>query len=138
MRELKEGLKIATVQKQRFVEYIETVLIGTSETKETYQKNMDAFDDSLCKVFADYLDYLEKWALLHHESFQKSLLEEEWKFCCEIVWHIPSGTEILGNKFSSILLAMLNGVGERLIEKIDDLYAHFKKDTENEDDATYK
>lgn len=138
MRELKEGLKIATVQRERFVEYIETVLIGTSETKDVYQKNMDAFDDSLCKVFADYLDYVEKWALLQHESFQKSLLEEEWKFSCEIVKLIPGGETILGNKYSSIISSMLNGVGERLIEKIDELYANFKKDPQNEDDVTYK
>lgn len=138
MRELKEGLKIATVQRQRFAEYIDSVLTGTSETKDVYQKNIDAFEDSLCKVFADYLEYLESWALLQHESFQKSLLEEEWKFSCEIVKHIPGGDAVLGNKFSSILSSMLNGVGERLIEKIDELYGNFKKDSENEDDITYK
>lgn len=138
MRELKEGLKIATVQRQRFIEYIETVLIGTSETKDIYQRNVDAFDDSLCKVFADYLDYVKQWALLQHESFQKSLLEEEWKFSCEIVKHIPGGMMVLGKEFSCILSCMLNGVGERLIEKIDELCGNFKKDYENEDDVAFK
>lgn len=138
MRELKEGLKIATVQRQRFIEYIETVLTGTCETRDVYQRNVDAFDDSLCKVFADYLDYLKQWALLQHESFQKSLLEEEWKFSCEIVKHIRGGEAVLGKAFSCILASMLNGVGERLIEKIDELCSGFKKDSENEDDVTYK
>lgn len=138
MRELKEGLKISTLQRRRFIEYIETVLVGTVETKAMYQKNLDAFDDSLCKVFADYLDYLEQWALLHHESFQKSLLEEEWKFCRDLIEHIPRGDEMLGDKFSSIISSMLSGVGERLIERIDELYSNFRKDSENEDDVTFK
>lgn len=138
MRELKEGLKIATVQRQRFIDYVETVLVDTSETRELYQKNVDAFDDSLCKVFTDYLCYLKQWALLQHESFQKSLLEEEWKFSCEIIKNIPCGETILGREFSCILSSMLNGVGERLIEKIDELYGNFKKDFENEDDITFK
>lgn len=138
MRELKEGVKIATVQRERFIEYIETVLVGTSETRDVYQRNVDAFDDSLCKVFADYLDYVKRWALLQHESFQKSLLEEEWKFACDIVKSIPGGDVILGREFSCIVSCMLNGVGERLIEKIDELYRNFRKDCESEDDAVFK
>lgn len=138
MRELKEGLKIATTQKQRFIGYLDAVVTGTEETKDSYQKNIDAFDDSLCKVFADYLDYMGKWALLQHDTFQKSFFEEEWEFSCEIVEHILEGNKMLGQKFSSILSSMLNAVGLRLIEKIDALYGKFKENCGNEDDASYK
>lgn len=138
MRELKEGLKMATVQRQRFIEHIDTVLIGTNESKDTFKKNMDAFDDSLRQVFSDYLEYLEQWALLQHDSFQKSLLEEEWKFSCEIVTHIPGGSKMLGYKFCTILATMINSFGERLIERIDELYDNFKKDIDNADDFTFK
>lgn len=138
MRELKEGLKIATLERQRFVGYIETMMMGQTESKEVFKRSLDAFDDSLFKVFADYLEYFEQWALLQHDTFQKSLLEEEWNFSCEIVPNISGASKLLASKFSSILSSMLHSVGERLIERIAELYTSFKNEIEEQDDSIFK
>lgn len=138
MRELKEGIKIATLQRKRFLEYAEAILKGTNESQELFKKNMDAFDESLYKVFGDYLEYLEQWALLQHDSFQKSLLEEEWNFCKEIVENIPGGCKLLAEKFCLILSTMLTSIGERLLERIEEQYASFKKCADCKDDSEFK
>lgn len=138
MRELKEGLKIATIERARFVGYIDTIMMTENECREVFQRSLDAFDDSLLKVFSDYLDYFEQWALLQHDSFQKSLLEEEWNFSCEIVPNVAGAAKLLAAKFSSILAQMLHSVGERLIERIAELYNGFKNEVEGQDDTTFK
>lgn len=98
---------------------------------------MDAFDDSLLKVFSDYLEYVETWALLHHDSFQKYMFEEEWNFSREIAASIPGACKVLADKFSAILSAMLHLVAERLLERIDELCTNFRKDIDS-DDSSFK
>lgn len=77
-----------------------------------------------------YLDYLEQWALLSHETFQKSHLEEEWAFVQETSPHIPDGQNLSQDKFCIIVSAMLEGIGVQLISRIDELLSSIKPTTE--------
>lgn len=71
MRELKEGLKIAATERERLLSYLEAAKSGTNENTDSVIKKLNAFDDCMLRIFRDYLDYLEEWALLHHDTFQK-------------------------------------------------------------------
>ncbi|KAJ3666937.1 hypothetical protein Zmor_002358 [Zophobas morio] len=121
MRELKEGLKVATQQKDKILKYIDGALSDTKENNEVYADKIRDFDECMLRVFSDYLDYLEQWALLHHETFQKNLLEEEWHFSCHVIKHVPGGSELLGRKFCYILCTILKTVAERLRDRIEDV-----------------
>lgn len=86
-----------------------------------FRSKLNDFDASLLKVYELYLEYLEKWALLDHDTFQKSLLEEEWAFSSDIVEHIPNGFKVASKRFCLILSMMLSSTGEKLLGRIDEL-----------------
>lgn len=117
MRELKEGIKIAILQRERTIRYIETAV---GENYASYDKNIAAFDSSLQSLFEIYLEYFEKWALLHQNSYQKNLLEDEWKFCSLVVGNITDGKVVADKTFCTILCTLLNVIGERLLGRIDE------------------
>lgn len=73
-------------------------------------------------------------ALLQHDSFQKSLLEEEYNFCRDVVESIPKGREMISGKFCAILASILYSVGNRLLERIEEL----SKDCHKDDDLSIK
>lgn len=120
MRELKEGIKIAILQRERTVLCIDTALAASGE-HNSYKSNIEAFDNSLNKVFQIYLDYLEQWTILHNHAFQKNLMEEEWNFCCSVVPHILESKNLIEKKFCRILCTILNIIGERLEERIEEI-----------------
>ena len=119
MRELKEGIKIATKQRQRIIMYLHTALQDKGCVKDWYVDKLDALDRSLLQVFNDYLEYMEQWALLEHDTFQKNMLEEEWNFICEQVPYIMGGWTSAIQKICKILCTMLQSIGERLMERIE-------------------
>ncbi|KAL3279947.1 hypothetical protein HHI36_017453 [Cryptolaemus montrouzieri] len=121
MRELKEGLSLAITQRIRTNKYIKGAIKSTDLSIDEYNAKLRTFDECVEKVFVDYLDYLEKWALFEHETFQKSLLEEEWLYCCEIIQYIPNGQEKLEIKFCKILSSILKTIGERLMKNTEHL-----------------
>lgn len=61
LRELKEGIKIAMLQRKRYASYMESVFHNAKASSEGFSKRLEEFDESLRKVFADYLEYLELW-----------------------------------------------------------------------------
>lgn len=130
MRELKEGLKVATVQKEKIETFIKSAVSGTKETEYARIK-LEDFDKCMLEVFNDYLDYLEQWALLDHETFQKNLLEEEWYFACDLIEYIPGGAIVLGEKFSFILASILKNVSHRLSERIEEVLGSMPKEDKN-------
>lgn len=78
-----------------------------------------------------YLDYLEQWAMFSHESFQKSLLEEEWSFCQDTAPFIPDGQTLSSNKFCIIVSTMLQGIGDQLLSRIDELVSSLQPNQED-------
>lgn len=126
MRELKEGIKIAIIQRERTISFIRT---ACDEKCNLYDKNVEAFDGSLCAVFNIYLEYLQKWILLHQNMFQKNLLEEEWKFCNLVDGKITDGKISVEKTFCTMLCTLLNLIGDRMFERIEDIAqdAHMKE-----------
>lgn len=132
MRELKEGLKVATQQKDKIKNYIEDALSDTRDQGEALYDRLKDFDDCMLKIFSDYLDYVEQWALLHHETFQKNLLEDEWNFSCRVIDYIPGSSELLGKKFSFILCTILRSVAERMNDRIQEVIVHMHREDKNQ------
>lgn len=118
MRELKEGIKIALSQRKRTISYLRTAV---HDRCVMYEKNINSFDASLYSVFEIYLEYFQKWVLLNQNTFQKNLLEDEWRFCCSVVDDIKGGKVLVEKTFSAILCTLLNVIGERLLERIHDI-----------------
>ncbi|XP_076250455.1 mitogen-activated protein kinase kinase kinase 4 isoform X2 [Rhynchophorus ferrugineus] len=131
MRELKEGLKIASKERERTQKYIETVKSGTDKVPECHVKRLKTFDECMTKVFKDYLDYLEQWVLFHHNTFQKNLLEEEYNFSVSVIKNIENGNQLLGTKYGTILGTILERITERLLKKIDECLEEISKEDMN-------
>ncbi|KAF5306496.1 hypothetical protein FQR65_LT07324 [Abscondita terminalis] len=125
LRELKEGLRVATKYRERVLNYFEAAAIDV-KTNDTVKSRLEEFDNNLLLVFELYLEYVQQWALLQHDTFQKSLLEDEWGFCCDIVRHIPGGSESAGKHFCRILNLMLDYIGERLLGRIEECVVMFR------------
>ncbi|XP_049820436.1 mitogen-activated protein kinase kinase kinase 4 isoform X2 [Aethina tumida] len=122
MRELKDGLTIATSERERIIGYVKVAIEGTNESADDYLKKMDVFDNCTLKVFGDYLEYLKKYTLEHaHTSFQKKFLEDEYDFARNLVQYIPKASESMGETFDNILVSILKGIENRFIKRIDDL-----------------
>lgn len=134
LRELKEGIRVAAKYRQRVLQYLDAVLCDHG-VEDLTQQRLNDFDKNLLKVFELYLEYVETWAVLQHDTFQKSLLEEEWNFSCEIVQHIPGGSEASGKKFCRILNLILDSICERLLGRIEECGSTFRK---TQDDANRK
>lgn len=118
MRELKEGIKIAIIQRERTISYIRT---ACDDKYNLYDKNIEAFDNSLRSVFNIYLEYLQKWILLNQNTFQKNFLEEEWKFCNLVDNKIIDGKLSAERTFCTMLCTLLNLIGDRMFERIEDI-----------------
>lgn len=118
---MKEGIRIAVLHRQRFLLHFDTALQDSELMLENYQTLVKEFDNALNEVFKLYLDYLEQWALLCHDTFQKSLLEEEWGFVLETSQYIPDGQKLSQYKFCKIVSDMLENIGDQLLSRIDEL-----------------
>ncbi|KAL1505934.1 hypothetical protein ABEB36_005380 [Hypothenemus hampei] len=131
MRELKEGLRVAVKERERIEKYIAAVKSGTDTIPDNHQKIIETFEQCSLKVFKDYLHYLEQWVLYHHDTFQKNLLEEEFKFSLSVVKYVENGEELLSNKYANILGNILEGITVRLMEKVDDFSEEISKEDVN-------
>ncbi|XP_030753033.1 mitogen-activated protein kinase kinase kinase 4 [Sitophilus oryzae] len=130
MRELKEGLRIASKERDRVEKYIAAVKSGCDKIPDCHLQRIQVFDDCVLKVFKDYLEYLEQWVLFHHNTFQKNLLEEEYNFSFSVVKHIDRGNELLGTKYGNILGTILERIATRLLKKIDEFLDEVNKDVD--------
>ncbi|KAJ8982782.1 hypothetical protein NQ317_018195 [Molorchus minor] len=101
----------------RFTPYLVAATAGTTEKIESYTKQFENLTTVLLKFSLTIWNTLERWALLHHNTFQKNLLEEEFQFSCEIIRSIPNGKEMLSTKFSYILGCILRGIGVKANEE---------------------
>ena len=100
MRELREGLRIACIHRERFAEHSYTAAACDGPCTTLFDEIVKEFDKSLKSVFNVYLDYLQQWVeMVHHDSFHKNLIQDEWIFVKSIAGKINNGYEIAGRKF---------------------------------------
>ncbi|GLV40965.1 Mekk1 [Carabus blaptoides fortunei] len=121
MREMKEGIYIAILHRQRVHQYFKTVHFECEITLDNYRNLFTLFDNSLYEVLKVYLQYLTEWTLLQHKIFQKNLLEGEWTFVQEASPHIPGGQNLVIEKFCIIVSHMLEEIGKRLLFEINEV-----------------
>ncbi|XP_076227046.1 mitogen-activated protein kinase kinase kinase 4 isoform X3 [Nomia melanderi] len=119
MRELREGLRIACIHRDRFVAHSSgAVADDISIYKDLFQEDVKDFDESLKAVFEVYLDYLQQWVdMVQHDSFHKNLIMDEWIFVKSIAGNILDGYEIAGVKFCEIAKTMIKQLKEFLNER---------------------
>ncbi|OXU25184.1 hypothetical protein TSAR_011185 [Trichomalopsis sarcophagae] len=112
MRELREGLRIACIHRERFAEHSSTAAACEGSSTTLFDKDVKEFDESLKSVFNVYLDYLKQWVLMvQHDSFHKNLVQDEWNFVKSIARKINNGTIIASRKFcqiAKIMVAQIN------------------------------
>lgn len=101
MRELREGLRIACIHRDRFAAHsCAAVANDNNSCEHLFQEDVKDFDESLKAVFEVYLDYLQQWVdMVQHDSFHKNLIMDEWIFVKSIAGNISDGYKIAGVKF---------------------------------------
>ncbi|XP_011302780.1 mitogen-activated protein kinase kinase kinase 4 isoform X2 [Fopius arisanus] len=129
MREMREGLKIACIHRDRFVEHSKTVhafddcipgkpVDSPPQSPLVEFDDVKDFDDSLQSVFEVYLDYLRQWVeMVQYNSFHKSLIDDEWSFVKSIAGGIQHGYKIGGIKFCGITCTMIEQIQEFLVTR---------------------
>ncbi|XP_029049394.1 mitogen-activated protein kinase kinase kinase 4 [Osmia bicornis bicornis] len=120
MRELREGLRIACIHRDRFSAHSCAAVASDNESCDQllFQEDVKDFDESLKAVFEVYLDYLQQWVdMVQHDSFHKNLIMDEWIFVKSIAGNILNGYKIAGVKFCEIAKTMIKQVKEFLNER---------------------
>ncbi|XP_046391955.1 mitogen-activated protein kinase kinase kinase 4 isoform X2 [Ischnura elegans] len=140
MREFREGLQIAVLQRQRYLHLIRTALWNAEpEILRSFEDGVNGFDISMKNVLEAYLEYLQQWVLMVQQesllisTYQKNLLEEEWLFVKSTCPHIPGGEALAGNSFCQMAKGMLRTIGEYLNSEIDDLITDMDENWSGED-----
>ncbi|GAB1859206.1 Mitogen-activated protein kinase kinase kinase 4 [Camponotus japonicus] len=133
MRELREGLRIACIHRDRFAAHSRAA-VASDETgcESLFEEDVKYFDESLKAVFEVYLDYLQQWVdMVQHDSFHKNLIMDEWLFVKSIAGNISDGYKIAGMKFYEIARTMIKQVNEFLTERTREICENLE---EKEDD----
>ncbi|XP_014469834.1 PREDICTED: mitogen-activated protein kinase kinase kinase 4 isoform X2 [Dinoponera quadriceps] len=119
MRELREGIRIACIHRDRFAAHSRAAIASDETIREgLFEQDVKYFDESLRAVFEVYLDYLRQWVdMVQHDSFHKNLIMDEWLFVKSIAGNISDGFKIAGVKFCEIARIMIKQVNEFLVER---------------------
>ncbi|XP_047366755.1 mitogen-activated protein kinase kinase kinase 4 isoform X2 [Vespa velutina] len=119
MRELREGLRIACIHRDRFSAHSRAAIASDPFACNTlFEADVKEFDESLKAVFEVYLNYLQQWVdMVQHDSFHKNLIMDEWTFVKSIAGNIIDGYKIAGVKFCEIARTMIIQVKEFLVER---------------------
>lgn len=132
MKELKEGLTLAVIHRDRFNKHITTALVDREIEMEPYIRNIDEFDATLKNIFRMYLDYVEQWILdAIPESHRKTALDEEWRFTKLVSPMINEEHAEASLKFSFIVQKLLEAIGKRLESETDEVYSYTSSDDFN-------
>ncbi|XP_043474210.1 mitogen-activated protein kinase kinase kinase 4 [Leptopilina heterotoma] len=123
MRELREGLRIACLHRDRFAKHSLVAMACDKKNSDAFfQQELKEFDTSLKAVFEVYLDYLKQWVeMVNHDSFHKNLIMKEWNFVKSIAPDIVDGYSIAGKKFCEIVQMMIRQVIQFLTERPEEL-----------------
>ncbi|KAG5339661.1 M3K4 kinase, partial [Acromyrmex charruanus] len=118
MRELREGLRIACIHRDRFTAHSRAAIASGQTCESLFEEDVKDFDESLRAVFEVYLDYLQQWVdMVQHDSFHKNLIMDEWLFVKSIAGNISDGYKIAGVKFYKIARTMIKQVNEFFVER---------------------
>ncbi|XP_011882090.1 PREDICTED: mitogen-activated protein kinase kinase kinase 4 isoform X2 [Vollenhovia emeryi] len=137
MRELREGLRIACIHRDRFA--AQSRAIGSEEAgcENLFEEDVKCFDESLRAVFEVYLDYLQQWVdMVQHDSFHKNLIMDEWLFVKSIAGNISDGYKIAGVKFYKIAQTMIKQVNEFLVERIREIRENANSEEQEDDEGS--
>lgn len=86
---------------------------------ENFNQQLKQFDESVRKLFVDYLDYLQQWAFLSKDAVPKNLLLEEYEFCTSIIDDITNGERLMGDSYCLIVAGLLKKTIEKLSTRIE-------------------
>lgn len=139
MREMKEGLGIACMHRDRFVEHSKTIMsLDESSYSLLNFDDVHEFDDNLQSVFKVYLDYLGQWIemVLYNNLCQKSI-DAEWEFVKSIAGRINNGYIIFGIKFCSILGTLIHEVNEFLVDRPQEILENAAEIEDDDPDKRY-
>ncbi|KAK7873883.1 hypothetical protein R5R35_005744 [Gryllus longicercus] len=130
MRELKEGLRMAALHRERYLSLIRTTLWDVDEELLKKYEDVSGFDSTCDAVLNLYLEYLQQWVpMVQHERFHKNLLEEEWQFVKSTCMNIPGASTLVGNVFCHIATGMVEAIENYSKTKLKEVMVH--KDQEN-------
>ncbi|XP_011688752.1 PREDICTED: mitogen-activated protein kinase kinase kinase 4 [Wasmannia auropunctata] len=136
MRELREGLRIACIHRDRFAAHSRAAVASDEAGCESlFEEDVKYFDESLRAVFELYLDYLQQWVdMVQHDSFHKNLIMDEWLFVKSIAGNISDGYKIAGVKFYKIAHTMIKQVNEFLVERTREIRENAYYEEKEDDD----
>ncbi|XP_055585573.1 mitogen-activated protein kinase kinase kinase 4 isoform X2 [Uranotaenia lowii] len=127
IKELKEGLTLAMIHRDRFQKHINTALWDRESELDRFMAVLETFDGTVRRIFDLYLEYAEKWILdATPEGHQKAALDEEWRFTKLVCPMIPGQHAIAAKKFCSIVEKVLEITGSKMISNLRELEDQIK------------
>jgi mitogen-activated protein kinase kinase kinase 4 len=122
IKELKEGLTLALIHRDRYNKHIVTALVDRENEADPFLQVIDEFDRTLKQIFELYLEYVEQWILIGvPTSHRKTALEDEWRFTKLTCPMINGEHKIAANRFCEIIQKLFDGIGKNLIEKVTEM-----------------
>ncbi|XP_058813775.1 mitogen-activated protein kinase kinase kinase 4 [Topomyia yanbarensis] len=122
IKELKEGLTLAMIHRDRFQKHINTALYDRESELDKYMGVLETFDGTVRKIFELYLEYAEQWILVATpEGHQKSALDEEWRFTKLVCPMIPGQHATAAKRFCNIVEKVLEDIGRQMIARLREL-----------------
>lgn len=122
IKELKEGLTLALIHRDRFNKHITTALVDREQEAEAYMLVIDEFDSTLKQIFELYLEYVDQWILTGVPvSHRKSALEDEWRFTKLTCPMINGEHAVAAKKFCNVIVSLFESIGKTLTEKVGEL-----------------
>ncbi|XP_058175018.1 mitogen-activated protein kinase kinase kinase 4 [Anopheles ziemanni] len=122
IKELKEGLTLAMIHRERFQKHVNTALFERELELDKYMHQMELFDETVRKIFELYLDLGEQWILdTVPESHQKAALDEEWRFTKLISPMIPHQHGPAAKRYCSIVERILERTGSGMMHQLKEL-----------------
>uniref|UniRef100_A0A182PA43 Mitogen-activated protein kinase kinase kinase 4 n=1 Tax=Anopheles epiroticus TaxID=199890 RepID=A0A182PA43_9DIPT len=122
IKELKEGLTLAMIHRERFQKHINTVLSDREQELNKYMHQMELFDETVRNIFELYLELCEQWILdTVPEGHQKAVLDEEWRFTKLISPMIPRQHGPAAKRFCSIVERVLLRTGNDMMRQLKEL-----------------
>lgn len=126
LKELREGLSLAMIHRERYKRHITTALTEGGDDYEKHMVILEEFNKTCQKVFELYLTYADEWIIKGAPDTHRRL-EEEWRFAKLISPMIPGQHVEACKHFCSIIIQLLKEIGNMLVSKIiklDDQVAH--------------
>lgn len=120
LKELREGLSLAMIHRERYKRHITTALTEGGEDFEKHMLILEEFNKTCQQVFELYLAYAQEWIIKGAPDTNRRL-DDEWRFAKLISPMIPGQHVHACKIFCSIITQLLKEIGNMLVSKIKDL-----------------